>query len=201
MKVSQQKHKLWIYLVLVLSILSLLLFSILPLITGIISFQDSQETTVLEETTDEIVTQEAQFENLKKEANGYQLFLNSHPDNQIALRKILLIRLQLQDYLGAMNPLEKLIELNPDSIDYTLLFAQLKQELGEDTVALKIYQNILTKNPENIQAIDKLVNLLLAKNLGESAREVVENALNLDSDSIDKNALQSLLVKILAQEE
>jgi cytochrome c-type biogenesis protein CcmH/NrfG len=68
---------------------------------------------------------------LKAQVQGYELVLQREPDNQLALQGLVQARLQMNNLQGAVEPLEKLIKLNPDRADYKALLAQIKQQVGK----------------------------------------------------------------------
>lgn len=70
---------------------------------------------------------------MKAQAQEYEIVLKSEPDNQVALEGLVQVRLQMQDRKGAMQPLEKLVKLNPKKQEYKALLAQVKQEVGKDS--------------------------------------------------------------------
>ncbi|MGL5927173.1 tetratricopeptide repeat protein [Chroococcidiopsis sp.] len=70
---------------------------------------------------------------MQAQAREYELVLKSEPDNQFALEGLVQVRLQMRDRKGVVQPLEKLVKLNPTKQEYKTLLAQVKQELGNKT--------------------------------------------------------------------
>lgn len=68
---------------------------------------------------------------LTAQEHEYEVVLKQEPDNQIALKGLVEVRLQMKDSKGAVKPLEKLIELNPNHQEYKTLLAGLNKEKGD----------------------------------------------------------------------
>lgn len=65
-----------------------------------------------------------------QQIEGYELVLQREPNNPVALEGLLTLRLQLRDARGALEPLEKLIELYPDRERYRQTLNIVKQQIA-----------------------------------------------------------------------
>ncbi|MGL5033372.1 MAG: tetratricopeptide repeat protein, partial [Microcystaceae cyanobacterium] len=202
MKVSPSKRSLWVYIGLILMIGALILFSILPLATSI--WQQSQSANVTPANPTDALTRRLETQGL-----GYQLVLEREPENVNAWQGLLETRLQQGDLTAAIAPLEKLAQLKPDKIEYSLLLAQAKQQLENYDGAEKIYRDLLQRNPFNIPVLKGLSDLFLAQNQPEKAisnlQQKISQAVQLKGTGQDENlnaqltSLQLLLGEVYLQ--
>ncbi|MEG4346772.1 tetratricopeptide repeat protein [Microcoleus sp. A003_D6] len=63
---------------------------------------------------------------LAAQERGYKTVLQREPQNQTALEGLANVRLGMNNKVGAIEPLEKLVKLNPDRADYKALLGQAK---------------------------------------------------------------------------
>jgi len=68
---------------------------------------------------------------LQAQIRGYELVLKREPGNQVALQGLVQTQLQMNNFKGAVDPLEKLVKLNPDRPDYKALLAEIKVRLSQ----------------------------------------------------------------------
>ena len=86
----------------------------------------------LKQPTEDATTAQASRESqLQAQARGYELVLKREPENQVALRGVVEVRLQMKNPKAAIAPLQKLVQLNPGKQEYKMLLAQVKQQAGE----------------------------------------------------------------------
>ena len=64
---------------------------------------------------------------LAAQERGYETVLRREPQNLTALEGLANVRLEMNNKLGAIEPLEKLVKLNPDRADYKVLLGQVKK--------------------------------------------------------------------------
>jgi cytochrome c-type biogenesis protein CcmH/NrfG len=96
------------------------LFTLVPMFKDALQRQNQPETT-------EVNSAEVQ---LKAQEKGYQSVLQREPENLTALEGLVNVRLQLNDPKGAIEPLEKLVQLSPEREDYKVLLSQLKTSVN-----------------------------------------------------------------------
>ena len=64
---------------------------------------------------------------LKAVEKGYKQILEQEPENRFALQGLAEIRIQMKDNEGAIEPIEKLIELYPEQEGYKKVLQELKK--------------------------------------------------------------------------
>lgn len=176
-------------LVVSVSLLALAGFSLFPLFTAIL---DGGAATA----TDPNSLSAAQTNQIQAQAQGYAQVLQKEPDNQAALKGLLNVRLQLGDIKGSLMPLEKIAALNPQIPDYTVLLAQTKQYLGDRDGATASYRTVLAIQPQNINALQGLVSLLIDAKRPEAAMGAVQTALKSTTSAADATPVKLLLAQI-----
>ena len=93
-------------------------------------------------------------------------------------------------------PLEKIAALNPQIPNYTVLLAQTKQYLGDREGATNSYRQVLATQPQNINALQGLVSLLLDAKRPESAMGAVKIALKQATSEAEATPIKLLLAQI-----
>ena len=95
-----------------------------------VSSSTSQMSPDSQEQSQASYSQRRQAE-LEAQLRGYELVLKREPDNATALEGLANTRIQMNDYKGAIGPLEKLVKLNPGRSDYAALLNESKQKAGD----------------------------------------------------------------------
>lgn len=183
------RHRWVMNLVVSVSLLALAGFSLFPLVNLAL---DGGAVTATEANN----LSAAQMSQIQAQAQGYTQVLQKEPENQVALKGLLNARLQLGDIKGSLLPLEKIAALNPQNSDYTVLLAQTKQYLGDREGAANSYRLVLSAQPQNINALQGLVSLLLDAKRPEAAMGAVKTALKKATSDAEATPIKLLLAQI-----
>ncbi|MGG6293967.1 tetratricopeptide repeat protein [Leptolyngbya sp. AN02str] len=149
----------------------------------------------------------AQQEELEAQAKGYTLVLQREPENQTALKGLLEVRIRQGKIEDAIEPLEKLAQLNPEETEYTVLLAQAKQQVGDREGAARAYRDILSRQPGDMNALQGLVGLLIQQQRPEAAIGLLQDTLRTASEqnqvkpgSVNVTSVQLLLGQVYAEQ-
>lgn len=184
MRLSKQTSNRWLYIVLVLALLTSVAALALPLLDTFVERSSPQSRTSLSVQGDE----------LEVEPQLYELAVRREPSNPRAWRDLLEVRLNQQDLPGAIEALEELARLQPEQGDYQILLAQAKQQVGDYEGAAQAYRVVLATNPTNIYGLQGLVSLLLQQNRPEAAIGILEDTLKATTQA---NSVQPDIVEIV----
>jgi hypothetical protein len=86
------------------------------------ALQKPQQPVVVQSTESQLQTQ----------VKGYELVLQREPNNQMALEKLSIIRLNSGDNQGAIALLEKLSQQHPDRQDYKTLLTNVQTKTRQN---------------------------------------------------------------------
>lgn len=103
----------------------------------------------------------------------------------IALKKMLPIAVDLEDYPAALAVLERLVKIN---LDYMLPYADMLKVLGNLSGAIEVLRMYLKSKPEKYLTKNRLAHLLIEAGEHSEAFKLVDEVLNVDSEN--KAALQ-----------
>jgi len=201
--VAQKRGRWIINVVLVLALLAFVGFSVLPLLGSILG--EDRSLAVATTTPNSAADQQ---EKLRDQAKGYELVLQREPDNRTALQGLYEARLKLGDLQGAIAPLEKFAQLNPEQTEYAVLLAQAKQYLGDREGAAVAYRTVLKLKPGDLNALQGLAALLQDQKLPEAAIGLLQDTLKTATQvnqtqpgSIDVPAVQLLLGQVYVSQQ
>lgn len=180
--------------ILFIAVAALILVSIGPLIQAAFNSQPADQSNAAS-----TVSETDRQAELQGRANGYELVLQREPNNQTALEGLVEARIGLGDLAGAAEALERLADLNPQEPRYSVLLAQAKQELNDLEGAAQTYRSVLTANPGNMEALQGLVNLLLAQQRPQAAVGLLQDTLKTaeQSNQIQPGTIDVIAVKLL----
>lgn len=206
MRVSQQKRSRWLYAGIIILLLIFVGFWTLPLISSV--WETSQSSSNKTDSVASSSLSREEQEELEKRAVGYESVLEREPNNITALRGLLDIRLAQKNLQAAIDPLEKLANLQPQQTDYKVLLAQAKQQVGDSEGAAQAYRQVLAISPGNINALQGLVNLMLQQDRPEGAIGLLQEELKkanqanaLEPGSVDATSIELLLGQVYAEQE
>ncbi|PZO15779.1 MAG: Tfp pilus assembly protein PilF [Leptolyngbya foveolarum] len=165
----------------------------------------AKEQTAANSQAPTAADQTAQFQN---QADGFTAVLAREPDNQTALIGLIEAKIGLKDLEGAVEPLTRLSELNPNEPQYAIALAQTKQQLGDLEGAAQIYRSVLTQKPGDMQALEGLVALLISQERSEAAAGLLQDTLatadqtnQLAPNSVDKLSVNLLLGQVYVSQQ
>lgn len=194
---DKKQNKTWILVVIGIIVVAFIGVSVFPLLNS--SGNQQQANTVPSPTA----TQQSQ-EDLASKARGYEAVLEREPDNESALQGLIEVRIQQGDIEGALVPLEKLADLNPEQDAYRILLAQGKQQTGDFEGSAQAYRQILDEQPGNTRALQGLVDLFLQQNRPEAAIGELKDTLELGQttdSNIDTTGVKLLLAQVYGRTE
>lgn len=108
----------------------------------------------------------------------------------IALKKMLPIAIDLEDYPAALEVLDRLIKIN---LDYMVPYADLLAVLGNKAGAIEILGMYLQQHPEKVSIKNKMASLCLEIDQRELAQKLVSQVLAVDEDNTAALQMQELL--------
>lgn len=190
---TKRTTKQWIInIVLIITTLSFLGISIAPLLGGILAPRQPADRPATAQTSEK--------EKLKIQIEGFEAVLKREPKNRTALENLAVLRIQVGDLKGAIEPLQTLADSYPDIVDYRLELAKTHLRLKQRQPAIAEYRKILATKPGELRALDSLISLELKDKRPEAAigllKETIstaDTANKIQPDSIDKTTVTLML--------
>lgn len=130
----------------------------------------------------------------------YENFLTMNPnDSEIRFRLTELLIWQ-KDLCKAKDEADILIKSDPSKVDYQLLAAKIYFWLDTDLAkSEKLFNNVLEKEPDNLDALTELGNLLIRNENVESAKNIITRIESIDKTNQNlaqlKNNLNNLQIR------
>lgn len=199
-----------ISVVMVLSLIAFLGFSVAPLLDSVVKANQSAGKSSPAASG---ATTSARLSDLQSQARGYDLVLQREPTNRTALEGLLRVRLELiqlgqGEVKDVIPPLEQLAKLNPEITEYGILLAQAKERTNDREGAAQAYRAILNGKPGEIRALQGLVNLLLVQQRPEAAIGLLQDTLKAapatnqaKPGSVDVSSVQLILGQVYATQK
>ncbi len=208
--VSEKRNRWIVTVVVLLGVVALVGAFLFPLLAGVLEANQPVSPPTPTPSAEASLANESKLE---AQEQSYETFLQDEPNNETALRRLLEIRLELvrqqkREVKDVIEPLEKLVKLNPTQTDYGVLLAQAKQYSGDREGAANAYNGILASDPGNLNALQGLVQLQLKEERPEAAigllQETLKNAPQANQakpQSIDVVSVQLMLGDVYAQQK
>lgn len=171
-----------VLLLLLVSTLAFAGISFIPLLSGIFQSPAPPVSSSPSPPSSGPSVSEIERKRLQSLETGYERILKQEPENQVALKSLLETRIQLMS-LGfspvqtLIEPLEQLVQFNPDNLAYQLDLAQVQRQAGQRAAAVESYRKILAIAPTNTTALQGYVPLLVEDNQSATAISLLEDAL------------------------
>ncbi|KAL4485393.1 hypothetical protein ABPG72_008261 [Tetrahymena utriculariae] len=123
---------------------------------------------------------EYETNNFQKAKEGYENLLKIDPNNQECKLSLGLLLQYLQEYENSYNYLEQYLQIKEDSIQARLAIAQLQVVFKKNILsAIKQYEMILEKEPENQQALLELSCLFEKNQQFDLAEKQISQYINI----------------------
>lgn len=208
---AERQNRWVLNIILGIAVLSLIGFSMIPLINATLQAGQQPETPTPTAAATPL-SAEARRADLEAQIRGYELVLQREPENLTALQGVLEARLDLLqsfnvgDAKALIDPLEKLARLKAEDPRYLVLLAQTKEYLNDREGAAQAYRNALNQHPGDPFALTGFVNLYLKQKQPEAAlgllKETLDKATQLNKatpGTVNATTVQVLLGEVYTQ--
>ncbi|MBD2021589.1 tetratricopeptide repeat protein [Leptolyngbya sp. FACHB-36] len=208
---TEKRNRWMINLVLILSVVAFVGFSVFPIFSSVLEVSKAPPTT--SPSASPSASAQPKKEQLESQVKGYESVLQRESENETALKGLIEARLGLisigaGDVKDVIPPLEKLAKLKPAETDYSVLLAQAKQQTGDREGAAQAYRTILETKPGTLNALDGLTTLLIQEKRPEAAIDLLQDTLKkapqanqIQPNSVDVQSVQLLLGRAYAEQK
>lgn len=206
---SESRNRWMVRALLAFFILVFTAISALPMITAFLESSSSGGKA----NANGKATSEDAIAQLRTEAQGYELVLKREPNNENVLKGLLEARLKLLSakqgsISDVIMPLERLVQVNPNEVEYAVLLAQAKEQTGDRDGAANVLRTVLTSKPGNMEALQAMVTLQLNQKRPEAAIGILQDTLTkapqankIQPGSVDTVGIQVMLANIYAEQK
>lgn len=139
---------------------------------------------------------------LQQIAEGYEAVVAREPNNINALQKLAEIRITMQDYEAAAEPVKKLMELDPENPQYLIVLLQLYQQTNNVNAASQLkekIENLVATEADNPQYLQILAQFYQQTNDQEGAKELTNKLENLVNSQPENPQYLAILVTLYQQ--
>lgn len=168
---SQSRRRWFVSVVLVLAVVGFVGLSLFPLIST--AFKDQPSNIANESSATQVAGEKSKLEDSSR---GYGLVLQREPENQTALQGLVQTRIQLGDLEGAIAPLSKLVELNPDQTEVRLVLGQVYATQKRYEEAIAVYEQAIKADQQDFRPVLAKASLLKQQGKTEQAKSLFEDA-------------------------
>ena len=168
---SQSRRRWFVSVVLVLAVVGFVGLSLFPLIST--TFKDQPSNIATSSSATQVAQEKSKLEDSSR---GYELVLQREPENQTALQGLVQTRIQLGDLEGAISPLSKLVELNPDQTEVRLVLGQVYATQKRYEEAIAVYDQATKADPQDFRPVLAKASILKQQGKNEQAKPLFESA-------------------------
>lgn len=176
---SQKGSRWFIKVVLALGTIVFVGFSMLPLFESLLKESQpiANPTPTVSQTP--LAKQNSQLVN---EVQSYQVVLQQEPNNQTALRGLAKARIDQGNLEAAIAPLEKLIALEPNRIEYYVVLGQVYATQQNFEQAIAAYDRAIKIAPQDHRPVWAKALVLQQQGNTSEAKSLLEQAVALAPD-------------------
>ncbi|KAM7514272.1 hypothetical protein LguiA_003855 [Lonicera macranthoides] len=151
----------------------------------------AQKVSYSENLEEKEVTHESEIE----DEEMYVRLLKGNRRNVEALKMVLNLKMRRGDTRGAVEYVERLIQIEPDEVEWRLLEALCYEMMGQFSKARRLFKEILKERPLLLRALHGLA-MVMHKNLeGPAVFEMLNKA--LDIARREKRVIEERNIRIL----